>query len=239
LDLFLFAGQSNALGFGNNGPAPYTLTARVQIWTDTDGDGVGDAFNYMRPGVNTGTPANPAAWGPEVEFANQWLAANPEGILWLGKVAKGSTPLDQASGLDWSPSSDDEMFDRAKLVANQMLSNLGETSLDGVFWMQGEQDALAQTSAQSYAGHLTDLLAAIRLEWMHDLNGYVGVGRITDAAILPYSLDVRQAQWQVDQLDVHMESFKTIGYQMQADGLHYASDGQIALGEAFYDNWAT
>lgn len=63
------AGQSNDLGYLNNGPAPYVATARVQIFADTDGDGYGDVWNYMNPGVNTGMPANPTAWGPEVEIA--------------------------------------------------------------------------------------------------------------------------------------------------------------------------
>ena len=55
----IIAGDSNPLGYENNGPAPYTPTYKVQIWTDTNGDGVADAWNYMNPGVNTGTPNNP------------------------------------------------------------------------------------------------------------------------------------------------------------------------------------
>lgn len=236
----LFAGQSNALGFGNTGPAPYTPTYRVQIWVDTDGDGLGDAFNFMNPGVNTGTPSNTTAWGPEVAFAKAWLAAHAgdNEILYIGKVVKGSTSLAQSDGLDWSPASRGELFDKAATESARMRANLGIDRLEAVFWMQGEQDTTSASAAASYADHLRDFLGAVRTQWMGDPNGYIGVGRITDSAALPYSQQVRVAQWQVDQEDPHMESFKTIGFAMQPDGLHYAADGQLALGQAFFDNWA-
>ena len=76
MPLVMFAGQSNALGFGNNGPAPYVPTWRVQIWTGTE-------FNYMNPGVNTGTatrgsPAMPMSvaglWNwPHTQPNSFWL----------------------------------------------------------------------------------------------------------------------------------------------------------------------
>lgn len=232
MPLVLFAGQSNALGFGNNDPAPYTPTWRVQIWT-------GEAFNYMDPGRNTGTPANPAAWGPEVGFARDWLAANPTGILYLGKVAKGETGLAPSAGLDWSPASQGEMFDRAAGVAAAMRANLGVATLDAVFWMQGEQDATDAGAASAYGDRLTAFLGAVRADWMGDAGGYVGAGRIGDSDALPFNLDVRVAQWQVDQVDDHLETFRTLDFEMQADGLHYAADGHLAIGHRFFDAWAT
>jgi hypothetical protein len=241
----IFAGQSNALGFGNTGPAPYIPTARVQIWADTDGDGVGDAWNYMRPGANTGTPANPGVWGPEVEFANRWRADHPadDQVLWIVKVAKGSTGLAQdEAAFDWSPASAGEMFDRAAGAANAAMHNLDGSpyafsQYDGLFWMQGEQDATDPTSAAAYEANLTGFLAAARADLLHDPQGHVGLGRITDSAALADSLDVRVAQWRVDQVDPNLQSFKTIGFAMQPDGLHYAAAGHVALGDGFYDNW--
>lgn len=233
----LFAGQSNALGFGNNGAAPYAANDRVQILADTTGDGIGDAFTVMRPGTNTGTPANPRAWGPEVEFANQWLAAHPTGTLHIGKVAKGSTPLAAAEGLDWSPQSTGELYDQAKEASSRMRAALGVASLDAVFWMQGEQDATIEAWAGAYATNLDAFLTAVRVEWMRTSRGYVAAGQISDSGVLAYDDAVRAAQSQVDEADPQFETFPTSGFAMQGDGLHYAAEGQVALGRAFYEAW--
>lgn len=232
--LVMLAGQSNALGFGNNGPAPYVNTARVQIWVDTNGDKIGDAFNYMNPGVNTGIKSNPLAWGPEVEFAKAWLEANPEGTLFIGKVTEGSTGLAQRAGADdWSPASDGELFDKAKRVALDMQSNLGRDHLDGVLYMQGETDGYDQADAGAYHDNFADFLSAVRSEWR---GTEVVAGRIAGAP--PYAADVRYAQWLLDQEDDHLTTFRTLDFGMQADGLHYDAAGQVSLGRAFFDGWA-
>lgn len=239
MSLVMLAGQSNALGFGNTGPAPYTPTYQVQMWVDSNADGIGDTFNFMNPGVNTGTPANPTAWGSEVEIANDWLQlhAGDNQILYFGKSVKGETPLAQSAGVDWSPASAGEMFDRAERVAHDMKANLGVDHLDAVFWMQGETDATNAAWAADYSDNLTAFLAAARARWIGDATGYVGFGRISDSAALPYNEAVRVAQWQVDQVDAHAESFKTIGFGMQADGIHYNAAGQVALGDGFFSAW--
>jgi len=238
--LVLFAGQSNALGYGNDGPAPYTPTPRVQIWTDLNRNGAwdrGDGFAAMAPGRNTGTPRNPRAWGPEVAFAKAWLAAHPKGTLYVGKVARGSTALARNDGLDWSPQSRGELFDAARTVSAGMRARLARPRLDAVFWMQGEEDATRPTWAAAYRVNLQGLLAAARAQWMNDPRGYVGLGRIAAPAV-PHSRDVRAAQAAVDRADTHAESFDTAGFVLRSDRLHYAASGQLALGQAFYDRWA-
>jgi len=235
----IVAGQSNALGYLNTAPAPYQATARVQIWTDTDHDGAGDAWNYMLPGVNTGTATNPTVWGPEVEIANRWLADHATGVLWIDKVTKGSTGLaHDATQLDWSPASSGEMFDQATASFDAARHNLDGsayafTRWDVAEWMQGETDATDQAKALAYGVNLADFLSHARAEW--DVTQFV-VGRISDSTALPYNLDVRQAQWNVDQVDAGMVSFKTIGLAMQPDTIHVAD--QIGLGDGFFSAWA-
>lgn len=239
----ILAGQSNALGYLNNGPAPYRPTVRVQIWTDTNGDGVGDEWNYMLPGHNTGTLANPAAWGPEVQFANRWLSANPTGHLWITKVAKGSTGLAQHEGVvDWSPLSTGEMYDITTAAVTASRANLDGSEFsfsqwDAVLWMQGEQDATNLADAQAYQANLTAFIAAAREDW--SVERFV-LGRITDSVALPYNSQVRQAQWAVPQEDANVHSFKTIGFGMQPDHIHYSGVGHLALGNSLfyaYDGW--
>lgn len=236
----IIAGQSNAIAFGNNGAAPYAPTARVQIWTDTNGDGHGDAWHYMLPGTNTGTLANPTAWGPEVQLANDWLRDHATGNLWIVKEAKGSTGLAADSGaLDWSPHSTGEMFDTATADINAARHNLDGSAYafsawDYADWMQGETDATDAAKAAAYGVNVREFITDARAAW--SVTNF-GVARITDSAALPYSLDVRNAEWNLDNgvspmAGVH--TFKTIGYEMQADGEHYDAAGEVSLGDGFY-----
>lgn len=228
----ILAGDSNALGYLNNGPAPYEATARVQIWTGT-------AWNYMLPGVNTGTPNNPTAWGPEVQEANDWLAHNPTGVLWIVKDAltvKGSTTL----AVDWAPHGG-AMYTSATSAAGAAMHALDGTPYafthyDVADVVLGENDAVNPAYAAAYKANETAFIAAARVDWA--VNEFV-FSRINDAVGAPAdNLAVRVAQWDVDQADPHVESFKTIGFAMQPDDVHYAEAGQLALGHAFYDAWA-
>lgn len=240
----LLAGQSNALGFLNDGPAPYIPTMRVQVWADTNGDGQGDAWAPMLPGINTGTLANPHVWGSEVEVANRWLAMNPNGssVLWIDKddLVKGSTGLaEDAMQLDWSPHSQGEMFDRATASANAAMHSLDGTPhafdhWDVLMWGQGETDATDPAKAAAYGPNVREFITDARAAWHVD---EVVVMRITDTAG-PYSLPVRQAQWNLDNGDDPMpgvHTFKTIGIAMRPDGIHYAD--HITLGGDFFDGW--
>lgn len=237
----LIGGQSNVPTFNNAGPAPYVPTWRVQIWTDTNGNGawdLGDNFNAMVPGVNTGSFGQPAAWGPEVAIANAWLADGGQGgILWIGKVAKGETTIVANDGLDWAPGSAGELFDMGAFVAQSMRANLGVDALDAVFWMEGETAAQVQAWAQAYGDALADFLPAVRERWMGDPDGRIVLARIGDGPALPYGFDVRLAQWQAAQADPNTEGFRTLDLERQADGLHLAPVGVLAVGQGFYDHW--
>lgn len=234
----IIAGDSNALGFLNTGPAPYSVTVRAQIWTDTDSDGRGDAWHYLNPGVNTGTLANPQSWGVEVQLANRWLADNPTGYLWIVKNAetvKGGTTL---AG-DWNPETG-AYFHSTDASADAAMSNLDGTQFafdhyDMAFIGLGENDAVNHQMASDYLANLTAFDLAARSQWgVDELVEYritTGAGSAAD------NQTVREAQWQADMADDHLTTFKTIGYAMQPDGIHYAAAGHVALGNAAYDGW--
>lgn len=238
----IFAGQSNMSGFGNYGPAPYTPTARVQIWVPTANNGHG-AWNYMLPGVNTGTASYPNTWASEVQFANDFLRAHPSdgSVLWIVKVAKGSTGLAQdPAEVDWSPHSAGEIFDTASAEIGAARHNLDGTPYafahwDILNWMQGETDAEVQWKADAYATNVREFIADARQAWgVED----VSVGRIGDAE--PFSQTVRNAEWNLDNgdapvADVH--TIKTIGLGFQPDGIHLDAAGQVSLGDAFFNSW--
>lgn len=237
----IVAGQSN-VGFNTDTASliSYTPTARVQVWTDTNGDGIADAWNYLRPGFNaSGLPTQPGVSGFVVREAADWLADHPTGYLWIVQVAHGSTGLAQdAMQLNWSPHSTGEMFDRATASINAAMHNLDGTpyaftAWDAAQWMQGETDATDPVKAAAYGANVRELILDARAAWHVET---FEVARITDTAGA-YSLAVRQAEWNLDNgaaplADVH--TFKTIGFEQQPDGIHYDSAGEVALGDAFY-----
>lgn len=242
----IFAGQSEALGFENTGPAPYTPTARVQIWVDTNGDGVADAWNYMRPGGNTGTLANPNVWGAEVEIANRWLQehAGDSTNLWIVKVAKGSTGLAaDPTQVDWSPHSTGEMYATATTAINGAMHNLDGgpyafSHYDVLDWMQGETDATDPVKAAAYGANVREFITDARAAWhVED----VAVGRISGVWGDPApNLAVRVAQWGLDNGDSPMadvHTFKTMDFEKLPDG-HFDAAGLTSLGDAFFDAWA-
>lgn len=237
----IIAGDSNALGYLNTGPAPYTPTAQVQIWAlQPDGS---HAYNYMLPGANTGTPANPADWGPAVAIANAWLAAGHAGtsdVLWLDEddqTVKGSTTL----AVDWAPGSG-AMFNSTTASASAAMHNLDGgahafTHWDAAFVVLGENDAVVPGYASTYDANLSLFDAAARSAW--SVTDLVET-RIEDTmGAAADNLAVRQAQWSVDQADAHMISVKTIGDEQQPDHVHYDAVGQLQVGQALFEAWAS
>lgn len=234
----IIAGDSNPLGWMNNGPAPYAVTVRVQIWADTNADGIGDAWNYMNPGVNTGTLNNPQAWGAEVQIANRWLADNADGYLWIVKGTE--TVKGGATAADSFDPHTGPMFASTTHAVNAAMHNLDGSQFefdhyDAAFIGLGENDAANPDMAPHYLADITEINAAARDAWhVTKLVEY----RITEGAgTAADNLAVRQAQYQADMADPNLVTFKTIGFGVLADRVHYDAAGHVALGNASYDAW--
>lgn len=239
----IIAGDSNALGYLNTGPAPYTPTAQVQIWArQPDGS---YAWNYMDPGVNTGTPNNPKDWGPEVQIANDWRKAHAgDGShLWIVKddeTVKGGTTL----AMDWGPG--EQWFESTAKAAADAMRNLDGgpyafTHYDEAFVVLGENDAVNHDYASAYQANLEAFVTAVPGAWNVS---ELAMSRIEDTmGSADDNFAVRLAQWEVDQEDPNLVTFKTIGFEQQPDHIHYDATGQVELGDAFWsvsasEGWA-
>lgn len=238
--LAIFAGQSNAGGYGMSpSTLPSTLATANYGQTYVWGGSYGTPwFGVYQPGVNSGNSNLPTMWGPEAQFAYDFRQANPTETLIIVKVTQGSTTLaSNASAMDWSPSTH-ELFDlttsNIQAARSALAANGVTVDHEVVLWMQGESDAGSAATAAAYGANLTDFLAHVRTDWLHDADGKVAVGRIADSP-MAYDGVVRTAQRAVDQADPDTLSFNTIGFPMQADGLHYAAGGHVALGASFFD----
>lgn len=235
--MIIVAGQSNAVGFGLTAadlpPSARASDPAVLIWN-------GAAFVEMRPGLNTGAPRQPKAWGPEVEFARLWRGAHPGQTLYIVKYARGSTSLaaDPVEA-DWSPASG-EHFKAASDQIARARSALAEAGnpyrLRAILWVQGEADAATSAKAAVYEKNLAAMFAQMRARWG---DAPILFSQLSAETGLVHADLVRGAQARVDAADETAAMARVDGTPMQPDGLHYAGDGQIALGRALYDLYAS
>lgn len=237
--LVIVDGQSNN-GYMNDGVIPawppmgpfvgYASDPNTYIWNDLTRE-----WEQMVPGNNTGNANNPRAWGPEVGFEEAYRAGGHTDNLAFIKVFHGETGIAQdPSHLDWSPLSHGEMFDQNTDVITRAMAQFG--GVEGwkpvVLFSGMETDATDHGKALAAHDNLVTLVNAMEARW--DASEVV-VARIGDSASLPFSLDVRQAQWLVDQERTDVSSFKTIGMGRLADGVHLDAGGYLQAGHGFFD----
>ena len=229
----VFAGQSNTGGAFMNSSTltrPWTPDSLTLVW-----DSAANAWAQMQPGVNTGYGGQPAAWGPEVQFALDFRARFPTEELRIVKTADGGTGLanDPAAWhYDWSPESQNELFDRTAATISKASATLSGQRPTAVFFGQGEEDAGHAQSAGAYGANLPAFLTAVRQEWMGDANGKVGLFLV--GATTPHAGQVRAAQLSTDQRDPNTDSFDTLGFPLQSDGIHYSPSGYDMVGSNFF-----
>lgn len=236
MSLVLIAAQSNGIIPGVTANAlPERLQApdpMVHIW-------MGDHFEILTPGVNTGGPNTPTAVGPEVEFAARWRADHPGEELYLVKSAKGSTGLAMDPGeLDWSPWSHGEMFDATTVKLRQAQAALAAegkpSDLSAVVVIIGEQDAVSALKAEAHFPNLTDFFVQIRATW-GDPSTPIVLARLDVAQNLPFLDQVRNAEHLAAGTTAHVALADTDSLTLQPDRLHYDAAGAVGLGDEIYD----
>lgn len=171
LDILVVAGQSNALGYQSFVVDP---TTHKDVFTDAsrspadkkvlimwDESGVPTSGSTPVP-LDTpqklkGSPS--PVFGPELGLARQLYAAGHHDLL-VVKVAFSGSSL----AVDWQPKAAD--FQALVLLVEQAeswaQSNGWSPSIAGVYWMQGESDAMASTWASSYKANLKKFMANVR-----------------------------------------------------------------------------
>ena len=106
-----------------------------------------------------------------------------------------------------------------------------------MFWLQGEQDATRADWARAYAAHLTRFVAEVRSRWMHDPDGRVVIGLVSESRELPFGEVVRAAQREVDEADPRVSAAPSTGMALQPDHIHLSPVGMAAMGAAMFESW--
>ncbi|KAG1677610.1 hypothetical protein FOA52_010391 [Chlamydomonas sp. UWO 241] len=166
LDLWIVAGQSNAVGFNEldwtvvscGQPIPgrmlmYPMSTRV--WADalkgaghiSNGDLLPDSLEHQLP------------IGPEMTFGRALLESGSARRVGFVETAMGGTSL-----AAWS-SPDGPLWRRMVDGTHAAVAAAGAgRRLQGLLWVQGETDALSETAAASYRERLSAFITALRSE---------------------------------------------------------------------------
>jgi hypothetical protein len=233
--VILSAGQSNALGFGMSAA---TLPASLASfdWSATYISVNGSHWGQMQPGVNTGTPNQPYAWGPEVAFAAALRTSiGPGEPILILKSVKGETFLDSEPGFDWSPSSSGELFDATSGYIASRLTGMGHPLPSLLLWTQGEQDGTRADTAAAYSLNLDLFLDAAFDQWLAD-GARAFIAQLPTTSAVPYAAAIRDAQ-QANVVPGEVYLAAADHMPMQADSIHYAATAHVGLGNTFASMW--
>jgi Carbohydrate esterase, sialic acid-specific acetylesterase len=239
VSVYLLGGQSNMAGETSNAsflagtPQGNPLPA-VQIWQPGF-----NSFVDLRPGFQNNFGVS-TGFGAEIGFGHALEAARANGQLdneeiYLVKYAIGATTL----AVDWNVDGTGNRYDDFTQWVGGALANLANAGLDytveGMLWMQGENDAINAAYAASYQANLTRLIGDVRDRYGANMDFVIGrlheelaPGYYTEADV------VRTAQVAVAAANPNTYWVNTDGLSVNPiDGVHFDSAGHLALGAAF------
>lgn len=155
------------------------------------------------------------------------------------KYARGETGLAaDPAARDWSPASRGDLWDAASAEIDAAKAALAAQGLApqvrSVMWMQGETDAESPAKSQAYAANLAAFIAQVRARW-GDGDTVVQLGEIDRPGKTGWET-VREAQARAAAQDRNTTLTDTDPFERQAsDGVHLTAQGQVRLGDGFYD----
>jgi hypothetical protein len=260
--VFLMGGQSNMAGVGGysgyiapntypwsmppydhaDAPCPSsydTPSPTVKFWNYTPNPVGGDLVNA--PGVGNGWTAlqigfgyRSDQFGPELSFGARLQQLYPTDEICIVKLGITSTSL----GNQWNPTSG-SVYNLFKSRVTAALNNLvgqGKTPIiEGMAWMQGEDDSTVASYAAAYATNLKNFITKVRTTFNAPNMRFVA-GRITYMTELwasrPQIDLVRNAQSNIGTQVSNAACFNTDDLEWGYYG-HYGTQGQVDLGLRF------
>ena len=237
--VYLLGGQSNMAGATSDasflaGTPKGNPFPDVQIW-----NGGANSFTALRPGFNDNFGVG-GGFGAEIGFGHALEAARDNGSfeseeIYLIKYAIGATSLE----VDWNVNQGGPIYSQFTQWTNDALAKLASDGIgydvEGMLWMQGENDAITVSAATSYEANLNTLIADVRRRYNPNLDFVIG--RLHEE-LTPFfyteANTVRQAQVNVANSNANNDWVNTDGFVVNPiDGVHFDSSGHLALGEAF------
>lgn len=244
IPVFIFAGQSIAINTGTDfgrlsaewkSPQTNVLFFNARVTSEEPTSDV--HWVTYQPPTGPGFPSNcvysnsDGSFGPEISAANilskTYFGSGPVAVY---KYAVGNTSLT----LDYNPLTPGPLYvDMLTLLTNALLTLPLETGyqgkIAGVFWTQGESDAVnGEECAAEYGSNLLNFVTCLR-EVANEPRLPFVYGRITSA--WPNADVVRLGQENLTH--VLQDVFMVDADDLVTITLHYDNDGTIELGNRY------
>ena len=239
IDLFIWAGQSNALGRQGDAaqyPAdPDNLDSQILFnWTVPNGSnsngwvtmGAQDLGHYFPSGH----------FGPEVTFSRKLVQAGYNPAIF--KFTQGATSIFE----HWLNPGDGGLYDDMVTALNTAITDLqnqGYTvNIKGFIWIQGESDSNSDAAANTYFTNLTTLLNDFRVNVVDNPNlpTILGVDEQFFNLVGHERHQILNAHQDIALNDETIKFTSMYGYP-KADVTHLTPAGLITHGEDLFDSF--
>ncbi|MGD9856483.1 MAG: sialate O-acetylesterase [Planctomycetaceae bacterium] len=258
LKVFILAGQSNMVGWGNSAELPDDLRSgndRVLMFEA----GRWQPLRPHQPASATQAQfgLTEYTFGPEISFAHEMARAWPQGTIGIVKHAVGGTSL-LAWKPDWSREDADRVGQgRLGSLYQQLISKVEDArkvrdvDIVACLWLQGGGDMKRLDTAEEYLENLKSFVAAIRKDTgIEDLPFLYGWRRppgipddLTDFVPMqteppyPFMQWVVKAQWDAEReiSNSHLMVLRDI--ETHPMNVHYNTAGQLTVGRLFAERF--
>jgi hypothetical protein len=233
VDLFIWAGQSNAQGW--MGDAVYypedgrKLDKSILLnWTFVDNESSGGKWEKMQPQTGRFPKGH---FGPEVSFSRELRKAGYHPAIF--KYSKGSTGLAR----DWKAPGQGGIYDRMAADLKSALKELEKQGLKvtfrGFIWIQGESDAGDENSARDYYLNLKQMIHDLRHNVLNEPNLKIILGVDEQHTFVKERPVVAEAQQRLADEDVNIIYTSMLGLQ-KADATHLTPAGLVEHGKRIF-----
>ena len=233
IDLFIWAGQSNAQGWMGNAEfypeGDQELDKDILLnWTFYGNESSNGEWVTMQPQQGR-FPAG--HFGPEVSFARELKKAGCNPAIF--KYCLGATGLAR----DWKAPGDGGIYDHMVKdldPAIQKLKGKGyKVNIRGFIWIQGESDAGDENAATNYQVNLLQLIDDLRTNVLQSPNLKIILGVDEQHKFVQERPIVVQAQKKIAQKDKNI-IYTTLYGLPKADGTHLTPTGLVEHGKRIF-----
>ncbi len=233
LDLFIWAGQSNAQGW--MGDAAYypedgrKLDESVLLnWTFVDNESSGGKWVKMQPQTGRFSKGH---FGPEVSFGRELKKAGYNPAIF--KYTKGATGLAR----DWKAPGQGGIYDRMTKDLKSAIVALEKqgfkVTLRGLIWIQGETDAGNENTARDYYFNLKQIIHDLRQNVLNEPSLKIILGVDEQHPFVKKRPVVAEAQKRLAEEDTNIIYTSMLGLP-KADGTHLNPAGLVEHGKQIF-----
>lgn len=233
LDLFIWAGQSNAQGWmGDAEEYPEQGTeldkSILLNWTFVDNESSGGQWVKMQAQKGRFSKGH---FGPEVSFARELKKAGYNPAIF--KYTKGATGLAR----DWKAPGQGGIYDRMAEDLNSAIKTLEkrgfQVRVHGLIWIQGESDAGSEIAANNYYQNLIHFIGDLKNNVLDKSELKIILGVDEQHQFVKERPVVVEAQRRLAEEDTNIAFTSMIGLP-KADATHLTPKGLVEHGRRIF-----